>query len=359
MHTRLVVLLLLATACAQSTLTIPAIAATREGNANILGPGFARLCREQFLFGQLHLTAALGHDLVALRLRRNGSFPDYKAGRAHVTVLLSASPLLDVHAPSPVFAENHHAPPTTVFDGTLDLLDSPRLPRGQAPLWFPPDAVTIPFAIPFRYAGGTLCIQLDGRPDASSPPDWFAIDAERDLARGMAIKVGHGCGPVAPWATSMAGTDEWMLRPGSTPHFVGIGEPHTLAVMFLGAAVMDPGIDLTAVGAPGCNLHVLPLTTIPAIVGRSIGGPRPGGASVQLRMPGQPGMLGATFGVQWAYLSSVGLATSDALAIQLAATASTLDGAVVISRKTLGSAFPEHGTVNVGVIAAVQIEHRQ
>lgn len=359
MHPHLLAVLLVASAAAQSTITIPATATHQEGSGLLPGPGFSGPYREQFLFGPSHLSTAVNHEFVALRLRRNGYFPDYNAGRVHVTVLMSASPLLDVNAPSSIFADNHHTPPTTVFSGPLDLFDSPRLPRGQAPLWVPPDAVTIPFAQPFRYLGGTLCIQVEGRPDATSPADWFAIDAERELVRGNATHVGRGCGPVVNRATTMVATDHWLLRPGSTPRFVGIGEPHTPAVLFLGAAVLHAGVDLTAMGAPGCFAYVMPLATIPAMVGPTIGGTRPGGANVKLSLPGESRMLGASFGAQWAYLSTVGLATSDALAIQLASTVSSLDGAVVLGRTAPGAPFPDQGSVDVGIIAAVQVDHRQ
>ena len=166
---RLVAVALTGAVCAQGTLTVPAAVTNRDGTSSLVGAGFVDARRQQFLFGPTHLATVAGRDLTALRLRRDGFVVEQAAGRVNLTVTASASTLLDARAPSPVFAENHLAPPTTLFQGVLDLPFSPRLPHAHAATWVTPDAITIPFAMPFRYAAGTLCVQLDGTPDATAP----------------------------------------------------------------------------------------------------------------------------------------------------------------------------------------------
>ncbi len=343
---------------AQGTVTIPSGVVNRDGSSSLVAAGFVRPLRQQLLFGSSHLAGLAGRDLAAIRLRRDGFPVEQFAGRVDLTVMLSASPLLDVTAPSQTFAGNHRVPPTTVFQGSVALPYSPRLAHQHAATWTTPDAVTIPFAAPFRYATGALCVQLDGVPDASSPSTRWQIDAEHDRAGGIAIPIGRGCGPVAAQASQTAATEPSLLRVGSTSRFLGIGQPTSPAFFFLGAQALTPGVELTFLGAPGCFVYVVPVVSLAATVGVGIGNGRPGGATLEIPLPAQTGMLGATMYAQWAVLAGSALTTTNGLQLQLAASVSPLDGAVVVSKPATGATLPSSGYVDTATMAVVQFDHQ-
>lgn len=355
---RLVAFCLAGTAVAQGTVTVPASALNRDGGTSVLGAGFVRACRVQLLFGTSHLGGMSGRDITAVRFRRDGTSLEHTAGRASLTVSVSASSSLDVRSPSAVFADNHRTPPTVVFQGLLALPFSPGLTNPNAATWITPHAVTVPFAVPYRYAGGSLCVDMEGAQDPSAPSSWWPLDAELDFDRGTSTPFGQGCGPIASQARQMAHVDPNFLRVGSTPRFVGIGQPGSPAFLFLSAQDLTPGIELTFLGAPGCFVYVTPDTSLGTLVGPGFSGGRPGGAHVELTLPAQPGLLGAVIYSQWAMLAGSSLTTTNALRMQLGATASSLDGAVVVSKPATGAVMATNGRVDIASMAVVQFDYR-
>ncbi len=354
----LIALALAACATGQQVITIPAGAIGRDGTGLLAGAGFEQPLREQFLFGATHLTGLVNRDLLALRMRRDGTPVEQKAGQLDLTLTVSASNLLDVRSPSPVFADNHRVPATTVFQGLVSLPHSLPLAHRHAATWSTPDAVTVPFAAPFRYLGGALCVQLDGVPRATLSSPWWPVDGERDLGTGVVTTIGQGCGPVAAIASRSAGVEARMLRVGSTPRFTALGQPGNPAFLFLSSQVLSPGVDLSFLGAPGCFVYVVPDTSIAAMVGRQIPGTIAGGASIEVTLPTLSGLLGATLHTQWAVLAGTRLTTTNALTLQLGADASSLDGAVVISKPASASMLPLAGTVDTATMAVVQFDYR-
>lgn len=69
-------------------------------------------------------------------------------------------------------------------------------------------------------------------------------------------------------------------------------------------------------------------------------------------------MLGATLYAQWAILAGAALTTTNALQLQLAATASSLDGSVAVSKPGGGATLPTTGAVNVAKMPVVQFDYQ-
>ncbi|MCB9877832.1 MAG: hypothetical protein H6835_09545 [Planctomycetes bacterium] len=66
-----------------------------------------------------------------------------------------------------------------------------------------------------------------------------------------------------------------------------------ISVTFFGALPVDPGFDLTTLGAPGCNLHIT-LPPIAQLTGISVGG----SSTVTLAIPVNPALVGASAAAQ-------------------------------------------------------------
>lgn len=221
-----------ATTClAAQTLTVPANAASRDGSGVLDAAGFEHGSRLQVLIGPSHLSSAVGSRLQALRLRRDGARFDLRPGRVSVTLTASASSGLDPTRPSAVFANNHVAPPVELFQGEVALPPAPALANRDGATWQAPDVVTIPFAAPFPYGGGTLCLQLDMVPVDGQASTWWPLDAERSGPAGQALTRGRPCGEAARFSSRPASVDTRTLRIGSTALFASLGVPHSAAVL--------------------------------------------------------------------------------------------------------------------------------
>lgn len=338
------------------TVTIPASATVQDGTGILPGPGFDRAGRHQYLLGASHLAAAQDTDLVALRFRREGALPDLKRGSVTMAVIVSASSLLDPRVPSPVFAANHRGSPTTVFQGTVSLPDAPRLVSRHTATWSLPDAVTVPFATPWHYGGGTLCVQVDGAPVVGNTTAWWPIDAER-AAGGTVVTRGQACGALGAQVRQPAAVDPRLLAPGTTVAFTTLAAPASASVLMLSATQIGP-IDLAFLGAPGCQLHVLPETSIPAAAGAALLPGRPGAAAVGLHVPYEGRLVSASFFAQWAVFDGVALATTNALDITLAPGLSALDASVVLG-EARGSVFPDEGRIDASLMPVLQIDFRR
>ena len=79
---------------------------------------------------------------------------------------------------------------------------------------------------------------------------------------------------------------------------------------------------------------------------------------MEITLPTQAGMVGATLYAQWAILAGARLTTTNALRIKLAATAGPLDGSVVVSKGGSGATLPASGAVDVATMAVVQVDYR-
>lgn len=339
------------------TVTVPAQAELRDGSGVLDGASFGRAGRLQIVLGESHLAGAVGATLQALRLRRDGARFDLRPGAAVVTVSASASRMLDPDRPSPLFAANHSGSPTVLFQGTVVLAAAPGLTDRHAATWQVPDSVTIPFASPFLYAGGALCLQLDILPVSGNASSWWPIDAERSGPAGRASTRGQACGATAGLADRPASVDARTLRIGSTVVFSTLGIPSTTAVLVLGATTVGP-IDLGFLGAPGCKLHVLPEATLTAPVSAAILPGRPGAANVAVPLPHEPRLLGARLHSQWLLAGAIGLTTTNALDLEVSPIATSLNASVVAGGATVPP-LPDVGRVDASVVPVLQLDYRR
>lgn len=203
---RLLACLLSSLAAAQSYVTVPAAADARDGTGVGWVPGFERPGRIQFLIGEPLLVGALGRELRAMTFRRDGFEPARLAGQADLEVSLSTRPTLDPLDVSTRFVANRGVP-TMVFQGRVALPASPRLAQRDAAGWNTPHAVTITFAQPWTYPGGTLCIEVVGEPVAGATSPAWSIDLEVEATTGQRFVLGSGCGAVAARSVPQATVD--------------------------------------------------------------------------------------------------------------------------------------------------------
>ena len=198
----------------------------------------------------------------------------------------------------------------------------------DAALWTSPDAVAIVFAQPWTYPGGHLCIEIAGQPAPTAGAAFWSIDTETDGVTGQRVVLGTGCGPIAARATPQASVDARQLRPGSTARFTCAGEANATALLLLATTSLGSPIDLGALGAPGCELWVIPEITLPSVVGGSLNG-RPPATRQDVQLPWLPSFLGAALATQWLLVGVSGMTTSNALQLTLAALPAQIDGCIV------------------------------
>ncbi len=328
LHRLVATALLTAVAMAQQHVTVPPQAAKRDGIGVGWVPGFDQGGREQFLIGQSALTVLVGQRLNAITLRRDGFEAARRPGLVDLSVWLSVSPVADVREVSAMFAANRGASPVLVYQGRVALPASPRLLNRDAAQWATPDAVTISFAQPWTYPGGHLCVELAGQPVANSGAPFWSIDTETDAVAGQRSVIGTGCGPMAARATPQASVDPRQLRPGSTARFTCAGDANATAFLMIAATLLTNPIDLSAFGAPGCELWVIPDIMLARSIGGSLNG-RPPVTRLDLQLPPLTSFLGAGLASQWLLLSASGMTTSNALQVTLAGLPPQIDGSLV------------------------------
>lgn len=349
-------LTLLASVGAQSVVYVPA----GFGQVDALGtarpfPGTFLRARQQILVGRALLSnLSTNAELTTISLRRDGNDPSaLDAGSAQLVVRVSSQ------APGPTaaigaFAGNHGADLTTVFQGVVSFPASPALTGRNDPDWSSQHSFTIPLAAPFRYVGGALCIDVEGTPTQATR---WPVDFHADLAAGSLLRIGAACGPVASISTKTLGASDWSLRAGATATLRMIGERDSFGLLMLGAQPISPGLDLTLLGAPGCELHLVPMVSIstPVTVGPGRGPTHPGSGAVDLPIPNEPNFVAAQFYAQWANVKGLRITTSDAALVQLANAIAPLDAATVASTRAEGLPMPSVGSVLVGHMPVLRL----
>ena len=121
---------------------------------------------------------------------------------------------------------------TTVFAGSVTFPTSPAIPGGPqtAVAWTANNVVRVQFSVPFRYNGGTLCVDVIGQPIAGQEANWWMADAEFEDIQGTAVEIGAGCGqhggPLGQWSH----TATRSLLPGAYARFWANGFPNTFAI---------------------------------------------------------------------------------------------------------------------------------
>ena len=334
--------------------TVPAAFAQADGNGLTELPGFTQRFREQIIFSEQALTALRGRTLVELRARRDGQYAQaLTGGRANLTITAAVSPRGLAEA-SRDFATNVLGP-TTVFQGTITLPDSPALTGRHEPTFAAPYAVVIPLQVPFAYGGQQLVLDIKGSPDTQATSRWWPVDAHYEGVRGTSTSFGTACDTRCDLQVA-----EERLVPGATVRLVAGGPPGGTNVLALAAQRSAP-VDLGLIGFPGCTLHLAPdvmLTT-----GASLGyNGSAGTANHYLHLPSSQQLLAAPLAIQaitmWldGQASNLRLATSPALDLTLAARYATHAAVVVTSGlRAPSDPWPEQGEVQVARVPVLQL----
>lgn len=341
---------------AQQYAVIPTSAANTDANTGGRVAGFVSRSRQQVLIDRSELGAVRNREITALSLRRNGQYlPALQGGPAHLRVTLSTT-VREPRDASPLFAENHGAVRTVVFDSTVQLPNAPALLDRDAADWSAQHAVNIPVVPPFPYGDGTLVVEIEGAP-GTNPSPWWPVDFTSDLEQGTTRAFGARCGRYASLSAPAS-----ALRLGSTVRIAATGEPDTAGVMILGASDFLPGINLGFLGAPACELLVQPAVIVPTTYcGYAPDVTAPGFAGVHLHLPSQANLLRSSFFAQAVDLVMEApghLTTTHGLALAVAALAPRAQCALVESFVTRSGALPTSGLVQPGRMPVVRFSLR-
>ena len=159
------------TIAAQTTVCVPAVSTTSEGERAGELAGFDSRAKQQILVPGILLVKAKNKDLTALSFRRDDWLHMAVVGGStdlHVTLSHARSRAI---APSAVFTDNAGTDATTVFAARLALPSSPVV-QGT-PTWIASHVARIQFSTPFRYRGGDLCVEVRGEPvSGQTSPSW-------------------------------------------------------------------------------------------------------------------------------------------------------------------------------------------
>lgn len=321
---------------AQSPLhvVVPASAATADANSFEWLAGASSPLRQQNLIAASHLTALVGRTLTALEFRRTAANEAYDGASMTLHVNLSHAPHGPLEARSD-YASNVGANPTTVFQGTVALPTSPAVSAGPgAPVaWTTDNVLRIPFATPFHYAGGPLCVDVVGTPVAGQSTSWWMADAVFEPIAGSVSDLGGGCGAYGGPQKRWSHVSARSLLPGAYAQFEAYGPPGSLGMCVFGHRSPQP-IPLALLGFPSpanCELMlgVLDMLVLAPFVPDANPGllHRGGLASVELRVPNSPAVFGATLSTQWFEWTQQ--ATSNALEWTVASAAPSLGMALL------------------------------
>ena len=320
-------------------------------------PGTFLKSRQQILLDAAWLSALPPQaPLNAIAFRRDGAdLRALAAGRAQITLRVSSQATAS-NAASEAFTFNSGNDARVVFQGEVAFPASPALQHRNDPDWGPQHSFTLPFTTPFSYAGGTLCIDIEGTPVQATR---WPIDYHSDLQIGRVQRLGSACGPVSAITTKTARVSEWALRPGASITFQMIGERYSLGILMLGSTQFSPPLPLGFLGAPGCFLHVDPLITAWSSVT-----PRPGRApnhpgigEVQVQMPHQPGIVGALLFAQWLNIAGTNLTASDGLQLMFAGGLVPYGAGTVTSARADGLPMPATGRVAPGHAPVMRLSY--
>lgn len=353
----LAALTLLATAVIAQDIVVPASCSTADGRSNGALAGFTQRFRMQVLLRASRLTALQNRELTGFVVRRDGQNPEaLQGGRTYLVVRLSTLGVGQA-APSPVFAHNEGNDVREVFRGMITIPDAPALAHRDAATWQSPHAVAVDFTAPFPYLGGTLCLDIEGSPDAMQPARWWPIDFDLATHDAQVAQLGSSCNPRAQALCSPSD-----LLPGGSVRLIGIGRERTLAGLMLGARQATPPLSLDGIGATGCVAHLLPDVTL----GNTYSGAPSAGmaaACAHLHLPNLPSLANATLYAQWlAYpdpINPAQLSTTAGLALQMASATTQLSGVVVRTGPLSGTApTPGDGRVLPQIVPVLCLRHR-
>lgn len=299
---------LAAVAVAQSAQhhVVPAGAASTDANSFGWLAGASAPLRQQHLIAAHHLTPLVGRTLTALEFRRTAANEAYQGGATTLAVTLAHAP----HGPldaSHDFAANLGAGGVLAFQGTVALPNSPASASGPGAAvgWTAANVVRVPFTTPFVYQGGPLCVDVVGAPIAGQTADWWMADAVFEPVAGATTDLGGGCGAYGGASKQWSFVNARSLLPGAYAQFEAYGPPGSFGLCAFGARSPLP-IPLALLGfasPASCALMLGSVDAILAAVFVPDADPgllhRGGLAAVEVRVPNDPAVFGATMTTQW------------------------------------------------------------
>ncbi|MBK8974419.1 MAG: hypothetical protein IPM29_00690 [Planctomycetes bacterium] len=305
----LAVVLLAAVAPAQragSPTVVPAEFAATEAPGLAFWPAAPFPMHHQLVLDANWLASQVHGPIDGIRVRRNADpgGDDAVGGRVHLALEVGLA-ATSAAAASPVFADNMAGTPELTLQLTLDLPARPS-PTIAPASWAEPDAVLLPFPSPVRVRGAGLCLDLRTRP-AVDPgtgvplaPYW-PVDAWIRPPEQPLEPLGGGCGIGALDVTTTG--VEGLALAGTATFQLATQRTDGLATLALGLDLPVPGgeqrIELGALGAPGCTLHLWPLALLPAPLTALPRTPSRGLALIEERIPNLPAFASVGLRSQW------------------------------------------------------------
>jgi len=275
---------------------IPASYATADAPGQLWIPGASRPLRQQQILGSSLLQGLVGQTLTALEFRRNAQADAFQAGALTLTVTLSTTAAGPLSASS-TFANNLGAAPVQVFASQLQL---PASPATTTPGWTGSNVVRIPFATPFVYQGGNLCIDIVGAPVAGQAAGWWPCDADQSLVTSTVVDLGGGCGayggPTHQWSAAVPRT----LVPGGEGSFFAFGPLGSFGIVAFGAE-FPAGWPLAMV-LPAAPMNCTLFLSQPIALSLAFfqdNAPADPRADFTFAIPNTPTITGATLTTQW------------------------------------------------------------
>lgn len=340
-------------AAQQSSTVVPALAQSAYGGSLAMLPGADVDGRLQVIVDEPHLgLTRVGQQITTLRFRRERKRLRSVAG-GDVTMLVRMGPAAHPATEArPFFTSNFDAAaglPTTVFQGVVSF-PSTTLAAPAQPDWTPAsDTIVIQLSQPYRYTGGSLCIELEGTATASGPGTWI-IDAVAENLHGIANEIGPGCGDSGKLTVSTS-----CLVAGSTADFIGRGPIGQNAVLMFGEPLTPLDLGGLGLADAGCTLHVQPYVACPAAYGQgATAQSTTATASVTLRIPHLPSVLSGEITAQFASMTSplqVGAAVTCRVADQIP----TL-GMSMVRARAVNGVMPVRGMISTNRAPAFVIE---
>jgi hypothetical protein len=334
---------LVSRAARAQSVVVPAAAASSDGEAVSYWALSPYPSRQQVLIAESALPR-IPVAFHAIEVRRDGGTLGgaLEAASVRIRLSLSSNSGVAAAAPSPRFAANRGASPQLAFDGRVDLPAVGPVAGASVAPWSAPQAVRLPFSVPYLHPQGTLCIETETRlvtdPTSGQPfrPFW-PVDAVQVPFGGSVRNLGQACfGDASPFP---AETDPAGQVPGGTGTFSLRGEFESgIAMLAVGVDTQSFGgiplpIDLAAVGAPGCVLRVAPLGLVAAPFAALPGDDDQRQALVRFDWPFDGGLSGQRVAVQWLGFGIAddgpGFGLSNALDIVLGPARPDLDASTV------------------------------
>ncbi|MCA8956864.1 MAG: hypothetical protein KDC87_12375 [Planctomycetes bacterium] len=346
----------------------PAFDSTLAPGADCL-PGLRGGFRQQILIDPVRLGGLAGRTLTGFSFRRDlGRAEALSGGQISLDVRLSVG-VTAARDCSQVFVAN--APAVSqmqVFTGIVTVPNSPPLGSNPAP-WGVQNSVSVSFASGFKYTGGTLCIELDGRPVPGKEPDFWYVSQEVGVAGGgSATPFGVSCSTFHVGGESLI-VEAKGLQLGSTMRSFVVGRPGSSPLLLVGASSHPSGVDLSPTGALGCSLYVSAYVAIGLTYSPQLPGFPNAFANLELQIPSrgiQPGtrlflqsadLETALPSSQWT--NAAGLTTSNAVDLRVASTPPVLGMASVTSRPVdAAQPMPATGEVDVERAPVLRLYYR-